>query len=73
MHPDVLPDGEFLVGDVDVLLGVIEGCPFYIDACLHEAWRRAPILQDVEAGFCGRVLARRGATVSVSRCASRDR
>jgi uncharacterized protein (DUF779 family) len=37
MHPDVLPDGEFLVGDVDVLLGVIEGCPFYIDARLHEA------------------------------------
>jgi uncharacterized protein (DUF779 family) len=25
------PAGEFLIGDIDVLLGEIDGCPFYID------------------------------------------
>ena len=29
--PMCFPLGEFLVGDVDVLLGEIDGCPFYID------------------------------------------
>ena len=29
--PMCYPDGEFLIGDIDVLLGDIDGCPFYID------------------------------------------
>ena len=29
--PMCFPDGEFLIGDIDVLLGEIDGCPFYID------------------------------------------
>jgi uncharacterized protein (DUF779 family) len=29
--PMCFPEGEFLVGDNDILLGEIEGCPFYID------------------------------------------
>jgi uncharacterized protein len=34
----VLPGGEFIVGDVDLLLGLIEGCPFYMDARIHQSW-----------------------------------
>jgi len=30
--PMCFPAGEFITGDTDLLLGVIEGCPFYIDA-----------------------------------------
>jgi len=30
--PMCFPAGEFIAGDADLLLGVIEGCPFYIDA-----------------------------------------
>jgi uncharacterized protein (DUF779 family) len=43
-------DGEFLVGDGDVMLGEIDGCPFYIDAQLDKAWRYDHFLLDVEAG-----------------------
>ena len=30
--------GEFLLGAADVLLGEVEGCPFYIDRQLDCAW-----------------------------------
>ena len=30
--PMCFPDGELVIGDIDVLLGDIDGCPFYIDA-----------------------------------------
>ena len=42
--------GEFLVGDGDVLLGEIDGCPFYIDRRLDEAWQRGSYVLDVAAG-----------------------
>jgi hypothetical protein len=35
--------GEFIVGSVDLLLGEIEGCPFYIYFRLYEAWNKGPI------------------------------
>ena len=44
------PAGEFLVGDNDVLLGEIEGCPFYIDAGLDRAWHQDRFILDVAAG-----------------------
>lgn len=44
------PAGEFIVGDGDVLLGEIDGCPFYIDARLHAAWRCDRLILDIEAG-----------------------
>lgn len=43
--------GEFLLGASDVLLGEIEGCPFYIDRQLDEAWGRPQLVLDVEPGF----------------------
>ena len=44
------PDGEFIVGDVDLLLGVIEGCPFYIDARIYRSWDDAELVLDVAPG-----------------------
>ena len=44
------PVGEFLIGDIDVLLGEIDGCPFYIDKRLDEAWHQEQFLLDVAPG-----------------------
>lgn len=48
--PMCFPAGEFLVGDSDVLLGEIEGSPFYIDARLDEAWGRGRLVLDLASG-----------------------
>jgi len=48
--PMCYPDGEFLVGDVDEILGVIDGCPFYIDKKLDAAWGNPQFTLDVEPG-----------------------
>lgn len=48
--PMCFRDGEFLIGDVDVLLGDLDGCPFYIDARLDDAWGRDSLLLDVADG-----------------------
>ena len=51
--PMCYPLGEFLVGDIDVLLGEIEGAPFYIDKRLDEAWHQDQFLLDVADGEPG--------------------
>ena len=48
--PMCFPVGEFVLGDIDVLLGEIDGCPFYIDKSLDDAWRQDEFLLDVESG-----------------------
>ena len=48
--PMCFPAGEFLVGDNDVLLGEVEGSPFYIDAGLDRAWHQDRFILDVAAG-----------------------
>jgi uncharacterized protein (DUF779 family) len=48
--PMCFPAGEFLTGDRDLLLGEIEGCPFYLDAALDQAWNHPFFILDVEAG-----------------------
>ncbi len=48
--PMCFPDGEFVIGAGDVLLGEIDGCPFYIDARLDEAWRHDSLVLDVSPG-----------------------
>jgi uncharacterized protein (DUF779 family) len=48
--PMCFPVGEFLVGDIDVLLGDIDGCPFYIDKRLDQAWHQEQFLLDVVPG-----------------------
>jgi uncharacterized protein (DUF779 family) len=44
------PAGELIIGDIDVLLGEIDGCPFYIDSRLDMAWGRVRLVLDVAAG-----------------------
>jgi len=48
--PMCFPAGEFLIGDIDVLLGEIDGCPFYIDKRLDQAWHQEQFLLDVARG-----------------------
>ena len=48
--PMCFPAGEFLVGDSDVLLGEIDGCPFYIDSALDRAWHQDRFVLDVATG-----------------------
>ncbi|MGP0028610.1 MAG: DUF779 domain-containing protein [Streptosporangiaceae bacterium] len=48
--PMCYPGGELIVGDADVLLGEIDGCLFYIDRRLDEAWHQDQFVLDVAAG-----------------------
>ncbi len=48
--PMCFPEGEFLIGDVDVLLGDIDGSPFYIDKRLDAAWNQDDFVLDVDVG-----------------------
>jgi len=48
--PMCFPVGEFLIGGIDVLLGDIDGCPFYIDKRLDQAWHQEQFLLDVAPG-----------------------
>jgi len=48
--PMCFPAGEFLTGPGDVLLGEIDGCPFYIAAGLDRALGHPSLLLDVAPG-----------------------
>ena len=48
--PMCFPLGEFITGDVDILLGDIDGSPFYIDKRLDQAWHQDVFLLDVADG-----------------------
>jgi uncharacterized protein len=42
--------GEFIIGDHDVLLGEVGGCPFYIDGRQYEVWKHTQLILDVGEG-----------------------
>jgi len=48
--PVCLREGELLLGPGDLLLGEIEGCPFYIDREQYERWQKPRLLIDVSQG-----------------------
>ncbi len=48
--PMCFADGEFIVGSTDELLGQVEGCPFYIDRRLDQAWGCDRFVLDVRPG-----------------------
>jgi hypothetical protein len=50
--PMCFPRGEFRIGDRDVLLGNLEGTPFFIGGQQFEAWQHTQLLIDVVPG-CG--------------------
>jgi uncharacterized protein (DUF779 family) len=51
--PMCYPQGEFLVGDYDRLLGEIDGAPFYISGPQFEYWRHTQLVIDVVPGRGG--------------------
>jgi uncharacterized protein (DUF779 family) len=51
--PMCYPLGEFLVGDADVKLGEIGGCPFYISKSQFEYWKHTQLIIDVVDGRGG--------------------
>ena len=51
--PMCYPDGELLVGDNDVRLGEIGGCPFYMSAPQYEYWKHTQLTIDVVPGRGG--------------------
>ena len=48
--PMCYPDGDFRIGARDVLLGRIEGCPYYIGGDQWERWRHTRLVLDVVPG-----------------------
>jgi hypothetical protein len=48
--PMCFPDGEFRIGESDVLLGHIHGCPFYMSADQYEYWKHTHLTVDVVPG-----------------------
>ncbi len=51
--PMCFPLGEFLVGDADVRLGEIGGCPFYMSRAQFEYWQHTQLTIDVVPGRGG--------------------
>ena len=48
--PMCFPEGQFMIGAVDVLLGDVDGCPFFIDHRLLQAWHPTSLELDVTRG-----------------------
>jgi len=51
--PMCYPQGDFVVGDRDVLLGHIGGAPVYIGAAQFEVWKHTDLIVDVVSGRGG--------------------
>lgn len=51
--PMCYPRGEFVVGDRDILLGMIGETPFYIGEAQYEAWKHTDLTVDVVPGRGG--------------------
>ena len=44
------PQGEFLVGDRDVLLGILDGAPVWISGPQFQTWKHTQVTIDVVPG-----------------------
>jgi uncharacterized protein (DUF779 family) len=42
--------GEYITGPDDVLVGEVDGCPFYLDERQYTAWHTDQLILDVEPG-----------------------
>ena len=51
--PMCYPRGEFLTGDSDVLLAMLDGTPFYMSRAQFEYWRHTQLTLDVVPGRGG--------------------
>lgn len=48
--PMCFPKNEFRIGDSDVRIGEIQGCPFYMSAFQFEYWQHTQLTIDVVPG-----------------------
>jgi len=48
--PMCFPAGEYLTGGNDLMLGVIEGYPFYIDGRTYQSWDTPQLILDIAPG-----------------------
>ena len=48
--PMCFPEGEFRIGDSDVRVGEIHGCPFYMNDFQFEYWKSTQLTIDVTPG-----------------------
>lgn len=48
--PMCFPRGDFRIGDSDVLLGEVDGVPFYMGGAQFEYWKHTHLTLDVVAG-----------------------
>jgi uncharacterized protein (DUF779 family) len=48
--PMCYPDGEFIVGDRDVLLGIVEDAPVWISGPQFDAWKHTQLVIDAVPG-----------------------
>lgn len=48
--PMCFDDGEFIIGDHDVLLGEVGGSLFYIDVRQYEVWKHTQLIVDAGEG-----------------------
>lgn len=51
--PMCYPRGDYIVGDRDVLLGMIGDTPVYISETQYEAWKHTDLILDVVSGRGG--------------------
>lgn len=51
--PMCYPQGELLLGDADIQLGDIGGCPFYIGRAQFEYWKHTQLIIDAVPGRGG--------------------
>ncbi|WP_445502920.1 DUF779 domain-containing protein [Microvirga sp. G4-2] len=51
--PMCYPQGDYIVGDADVLLGTIGGAPFYMSPSQYEYWKHTQLIIDVVPGRGG--------------------
>lgn len=49
-QPMCFEDGDFRVGDSDVLLGHVDNCPFYMSRDQFEYWKHTHLTLDVTKG-----------------------
>jgi uncharacterized protein (DUF779 family) len=47
------PQGDYIVGDEDVLLGTIGGAPFHMSPSQYEYWKHTQLIIDVVPGKGG--------------------
>lgn len=48
--PMCFTDGEFRIGDSDILLGYVHDCPFYMSKDQYEYWKHTHLTLDIVPG-----------------------